>query len=400
MGIAIDSDPLRKKVCETRERRHKLVIPNKTEPIDYTPAVEGKGRPLKEIPKDYVKDVLNFVGYVESTKLKSFRIKMKNVLTGESFITWKPYVHRWTEIYRRGILAKFYQLEAYLGSNVSDVVIITLTTSSHNKRYEEVLSELKENRKKLLDVLRWKYGTHDYFWFFEYHKSGFSHIHIAYFYNISLTEQIWLKHLWSDKYGSGSFENGLNFRLPEAASDGSAPKGIIGSLRKYLTKYVSKGLHPGPDSENHEVSICGMKVPLDMSPAELLFNALLKKTKTRLWGCSRHFSRIMKRPEKEGSDEWECEEVDQYYGLPPEESEFYPDDTEEQKQRHFYSVLWTKEGGLRPAVVKTWKYFAKEGSCVGGKVLDYYRFRGYKIELHGAWYHIFEPVWVPVELVT
>lgn len=358
MGVVIDmSDPLTKKVCEIRYGRRGS--PNTDDPltkhirdiqegrnktVDYTPAIDGKGRPLKEIPVDYMKDVLNFVGYIESTKFKSFRMRMKNLLTGENFYYFKPYVHRWTELYRRGVLAKFYALEAYLGKNVSDVMIITLTTSSRNKRYEEVLSELKDNRKKLLDVLRWKYGTIDYFWFFEYHKSGFSHIHIAYFYSIPLSEQVWLKHLWSDKYGSGSFERGLNFRLPDASSDGSAPKGIIGSIRKYLTKYVSKGLHHGPGFESpQEVFICGKKIPLDMSYGELLFNALLKKTKTRLWGCSRHFSEIMKKPENEHSGEFECVEIDQFYGLDSGELEFYPDESEAEKEKHFYSVLWMKK---------------------------------------------------------
>lgn len=350
MGIAIDtSDPLTKKIREVRERRFSKINPvecgNK---VDYTPSIEGKGRPLHEIPKCYIGDVLNFVGYLESTKLRSFCIKMKNKLTGERFDVWKPYVHRWTEIYRKGILAKFYALEAYLGSDVSDVIMITLTTSSRFKTYEQAMSELKVGRKKILDDLRWKYGTRDYFWFFEYHKSGFSHLHIAYFHTIPLSDQVWLKRLWSEKYGYGNFEKGLNFLLPKASSDGSVPVGIIGNIRKYLTKYISKGLHPRSGSEpRQEVFLCGKKVPLDMSLAELLFNAILKKTKTRLWGCSRNFSKVMKKPENEHSDEFECIEVDQYFGLPVEDKELYPDETEHEKEKHFFSVLWTKEK-LRP----------------------------------------------------
>lgn len=407
MGIAIDTDnSLQKKVRDAREGRHKSVLSvGDGKKVDYTPAIEGKGRPLKDIPVDYMKDVLNFIGYIESTKLRSFRMKMKNLLTGENFVIFKPYVHRWTELYRRGVMAKFYALEAHLGKNVSNVIIITLTTSSRNKRYEDVLTELKENRKKLLDVLRWKYGTQDYFWFFEYHKSGFSHIHIAYFYSIPLSEQVWLKHLWSDKYGCGSFDRGLNFRLPDAAADGSAPKGVIGNIRKYLTKYVSKGLYPGPDSEPpQEVFLCGKKIPLSMSYAELLFNSMLKKTKTRLWGCSRRFSEIMKRPENEHSDDCECLEIDQFYGLDPGELEFYPDESEAEKQKHFYSVLWTKESGLRPDKEKRWKWrnTVPSWSLDGSKLADEWKFKGFKFEEFERlendhlvkFTRVYEPVWV------
>lgn len=399
MGIAIgSSNPLTQKVIDVRTKRHVFPyhVDNKDKSIDYTPEIQGKGRPLQEIPKNYIKDVLNFVGYVESTKKRSFLIKMKNITTGELYSKVKPYVHRWTDVYRRGVMAKFYALEAYLGNNVSDVIMITLTTSSRNKTYEAVLDELKGGRKKLLDVLRWKYGTVDYFWVFEYHKSGFSHIHIAYFYSIPLSERVWLKHLWADKYGHGSFENGLDFVLPKASSDGSVPVGVIGSIRKYLTKYVSKGLHPIAGSEPcHEVFVCGRKVSLGMSPAELLFNALLKKTKTRLWGCSRNFSKIMKRPETEKSDEWECVEVDQYYGMDPEEKELYPDESEEEKSKHFFSVLWTKEGGLRPNEAKKLKFIVRvPNESIHLPFYQNLKFKGYEFKTVGNFTSVFEPVWV------
>ena len=40
----------------------------------------------------------------------------------------------------------------------------------------------------------------------------------------------------------------------------------------------------------------------------MLFNAVLWKTKTRMWGCSRNFSKIMK-PEIQECEDWECSEV-------------------------------------------------------------------------------------------
>jgi hypothetical protein len=45
-----------------------------------------------------------------------------------------------------------------------------------------------------------------------------------------------------------------------------------------------------------------------MEPAEILFTSVLWKTKTRMWSCSRNFSKIMK-PEIEKCEDWECLEV-------------------------------------------------------------------------------------------
>lgn len=398
MGVAIDTDnPMRKKAREIREGRHKpIVLAGVDKKIDYTPAIDGKGRPLKEIPVDYVKDVLNFIGYMADTAKRSFKIKMQNVVTGEGFIKWKPYVHRWTEIYKRGVLAKFYQLEAYLKEEPKSAVLISLTVSTRNKTYEQVLSELTAGRKKILDVLRWKFDTQDYFWCLEPHKSGFAHLHLIYFYSISESDQVFLKNLWSEKYGYGSFENGIDFSLPCASSDGSCPAGAIASIRNYAMKYVSKGLHSG---SSHEIEFMGLKVPLEMSLGELLFNAILKKTKSRLWGCSRHFSEVMKRPVKERSEDWECIEVDQYYGFPADEVDFYPDESEAERQKHSFSVLWTKEGGLRPDEM-TWKFVNDYYSMSQVNFLEpltHYKLKGYKFEeLPGGRVAVYAPVWTRV----
>lgn len=400
MGIAIDTDdPMRKKVREVREGRHKPIVSAGVDrKIDYTPAIDGKGRPLQEIPVNYVKDVLNFICYVSDTAKRSFRIKMQNVVTGEGFIKWKPYIHRWTEIYKRGVLAKFYQLEAYLKEAPKPAVLISLTVSTRNKTYEQVLTELTAGRKKILDVLRWKFDTQDYFWCLEPHKSGFAHLHLIYFYSISEPDQVFLKKLWSEKYGYGSFENGIDFSLPRSSSDGSCPAGSIASIRNYAMKYVSKGLHSG---SSHEIEFMGHVVPLEMSLGELLFNSILKKTKSRLWGCSRHFSEVMKRPVKERPEGWECVEVDQYYGFSADEADFYPDESESEKKSHSFSVLWTKEGGLRPDAV-TWK-FVNDWKFVDDyysmslvdflEPLTHYKWKGYKfVELPSGRVAVYAPV--------
>jgi hypothetical protein len=181
---------------------------------------------------------------------------------------------------------------------------------------------------------------------FEPHDSGYPHLHVVYFKKLSECDQETLKKVWSEKYEIGSYERGLYFSSPRPSADGSCVGGTIKGIKNYLMKYVSKSLY----SESvHEYEFHGKKIPLEMSLGELLFNSLLKKTKTRLWGCSRFLSQIMKRPEKDGSDVWECTEVDQLY------EPYQEDETSEERKEHLLSVLWTKREGLRPSYVRVWE---------------------------------------------
>lgn len=343
LGAKIDSEPDHLvKMCSDLRAKRKIAPKLDTEEnflpdIDY--AHRGKGRPLKQIPKFFIKDALNFIGYISDTAKRSFCIKMRNTLTGAFLTKFKPYIHRWTSIYRKGVLAKFYQLEAYTGEYITDVEFITLTTYQRGRNQEEALINLKKGLKKLLDTLRQRYGTQDYVWMFEPHDSGFSHLHLVYFKKLSEHDQETLQTLWHEKYELGSLENGLFFSAPRPSADGVCLGGSIKSIRNYLMKYVSKGLY---SEAIHEYEFHGKIIPLEISLGELLFNAILKKTKTRLWGCSRRFSQIMKRPEKPKSDEWECVEVDQYYGLSSKDQETFSEKPKEMKE-HFLSVLWTKE---------------------------------------------------------
>ena len=374
-------DNLRSKCTEVRENRKKS--PEKKEPaINYLPEVDyiKKGRPLHEIPKAYTKDVLNFLGYISDTAKRTFHIKMINTLSGELKTLIKPYVHRWTDIYKSGVLAKMYQLEAYYGDNIQDVEFITLTTYQRGLTYEEALTNLSKGREKLLSLLRWRYGTNDYVWVFEPHESGFAHLHMVYFRALSPSDRESLSSIWHDKYELGSKEHGLYFSPPRASSDGVFLSGSIAHIRSYLMKYISKGLYS--DSE-YKYEFHGKEVPFSMSLKELLFNAILKKTKTRLWGCSRNLSQIMKRPEEPGSEEWECIEVDQYYGDSVDDG---------------FNVLWTKEHGLRPSFIWMWKEFC---SWTTEPLKELYEKHGYKIEFEpfrdkNKWV-AYERVCVPVE---
>lgn len=259
------------------------------------------GEELKRIPAQFEEDVRKFTAYLTDTAKIKLKIKNRYVFkNGEEVekVHEIPYIHRWTEIYRKSILAKLYQLEkALTPSDLSNITMITLTVSQRGRDQEECLYSLMENYTKLMDVLRHRFGAIDYFYILEPHKTGYAHMHLIYMKLLSCSDKQLVINTWDNRYGAGSRE-GLDFSEPRASDDGQYEAGKITKVRSYIMKYLCKGLR----SET-------------MAPKELLFNALLKKTGIRLWNCSRRFSRIMKAPAKEGSDQvadFKCLSVELY----------------------------------------------------------------------------------------
>jgi hypothetical protein len=66
------------------------------------------------------------------------------------------------------------------------------------------------------------------------------------------------------KYQAGREDVGVAFSLPSASKDSDFKAGSIAEVRFYLMKYLSKGVYK------------------KMEPSEILFNAVLWKTKTRM----------------------------------------------------------------------------------------------------------------------
>lgn len=276
------------------------------------------GQELKRIPAQFGEDVRRFVNYLSDTAKIFFKITNRYVFKDGNEVTEAhkiPYIHRWTDIYRKSILAKLYQLEeALTPEQLSQVTLITLTVSQRHKDQEDCLRSLMKNYTKMMDVLRHKFGAVDYFYILEPHKTGYVHMHLVYMKLLNNNDKRWIVSTWENRYGAGSHK-GFNFSEPKASQDGSCEAGKISHFRSYVMKYLSKGLR----SET-------------MSNQELLFNALLKKTGIRLWNCSRNFSRIMKAPINEDSEAlaaFECLCVELFDGSYEDEadgfiSQIYP----------------------------------------------------------------------------
>ena len=89
---------------------------------------------IRESPtlRPYLKDAMAFLAYLRTTENMKFRVygefQPDDVPFLDDVTKDFPYIHRWTSIYRRGVLAKFYQLEDWHKKNPSPITMLSLTT--------------------------------------------------------------------------------------------------------------------------------------------------------------------------------------------------------------------------------------------------------------------------------
>lgn len=239
-----------------------------------------------------------FRNYLETTKNYRFRLTGTDK-NGEVVVTL-PFVHRWTPVYRLSILAKFYALDDWMLDKPGMVTMFTLTTyqGSHsrfndgsysrkatgkNLTIQDCFDLLKISRTKFLNVLRNRYPGINYVWVLEPHETGFPHCHLVVFREFSESEQEEIKRLWSEKYKAGSFDRGID--VTSKKSDES-----IHSIRNYLMKYMTKQF--GDDNK-------------PWSNGEILFNAIVWASNTRMWGASKELTAVMRRPVRESGVIWD-----------------------------------------------------------------------------------------------
>ena len=109
--------------------------------------------------------------------------------------------------------------------------------------------------------LRNRHPGANYVWVLEAHKTGFPHCHLVIFKEFTKAEQNAIKALWSSKYEAGSLDRGVE--ITSKKSDES-----IQSIRNYLMKYMAKELALATEP---------------WTKRDFLFNAMVWKTKTRMW---------------------------------------------------------------------------------------------------------------------
>lgn len=288
------------------------------------------GVPLAKIPAYCMEYVKQYEAYLNETAGYSFLVHGIHNATGEH--TWKqiPYIHRWSYVYRQSILAKLMQLQEAIGEEIKECTMITLTAFQKGLTYEQSLKKLMYSYTCLRKVLTKHYGALDYFLILEPHKTGYAHIHFLYCKILNWKQKTHIRTLWAEKYHAGDKQYGIHFSEARRSINGEFSAGSIKKIKSYLMKYLVKGLYQ-----------------LEMSPAELVFNATLKKTKTRLWNSSRNFSKIMARKIEPRPDDWECLEV-------------FMQDVKKQGDE---TVLWSKSNGFDHSdYIKEWEHYITTSS--------------------------------------
>jgi len=218
-----------------------------------------------------------------------------------------PYINRWTPIYQKSKLAKFYKLDEWLKEHPEkgrEATMLTLTVyqttkselndgsysrniKGHDLTYEESLDLLLTSREKLLNVLRNRYPGLNYVWVLEAHETGNAHCHLLIFKGLTETEQNSIKELWSCKYQAGSSKHGV--KISESKNVGE-----ILSMKNYLMKYMNKQFGVGAE---------------EWTDGDLLFNAMMWKTGTRMWGASKEITAVMRKPESISDVVWDTVEL-------------------------------------------------------------------------------------------
>lgn len=240
----------------------------------------------------YLPLCFQFLEYVRNTSLMKFRVRgVDTVRDYEEVGQDVEYIHRWTRTYRRGWLAKMYLVEQWFASHQCPVTMLTLTTyqdgcysqqqCGRKITREESFELLNQGWNHISKILRKELGHFEYLWVNEPHASGYPHKHVALFCDVTLDVQDKIQRLWSENYGIGSADHGVDFTLSKSRTD-------IKSLRNYLMKYLSKGfLETGSRFGD-----------IGLSPGELVFNVISWKYGYRLFGSSQGLSQVMKYQKK------------------------------------------------------------------------------------------------------
>lgn len=228
------------------------------------------------LPANYRKMLFSWVSYLSMTERLSFTVR--GTSNGVPVEFDMPYLHRWKPQYRKRMLAKFYLLEDYLNDKFGGVVPCTMITFTIQQKldysdYDYCWNTLRDSFIKFRKVLRERYGQNDYFKVLESHKTGYPHIHMAYFYDIPESDFGELQRLWAMKYGNSLFPDiALKFSIASEYESGTNLK----SVKNYLMKYLVKSF-----------------VGNNLSYKEKLFHSYLWANKIRGWTCSHNLSLVM-----------------------------------------------------------------------------------------------------------
>jgi hypothetical protein len=246
------------------------------------------------------KDFVEYLRWMDSAGLL---ISGFNNRTNKSELVCKGMSHRWTRLYRNKLLSKLYLVDEYVKENPTPITLMTLTTF-HDLKYRpgddsprlsipDAFQVLKKSWKKLSMIIRYQMPGTEYIWIVEPQKSGYPHLHVVLFSDVSIGMQDRIKDRWA-KYQAGDYEHGAQFEIRQ-------PEESIQSLRNYLMKYIAKGF----------VSTESRFGDHKWTPAELVFNALVWDGNFRTFQPSRGLCRYMGwTPGKDDAIYWHTNDLE------------------------------------------------------------------------------------------
>ena len=143
------------------------------------------------------------------------------------------------EIYIKSLYAKFSQLEEWYKEHKTPVFLLSLTTSSRDKTIKQAFETLREGWRKLAHTLRKIRDERgidlEYIYVYEPHQSGYPHMHVVLFGDLTDADFERMRKLWSGKYKIGSYEHGLHISKPKKHQE-------IEHVRAYILKYIQKSI--------------------------------------------------------------------------------------------------------------------------------------------------------------
>lgn len=159
---------------------------------------------------------------------------------------------------------------------------------------EDSFNLLKNSWDSLRDSIRYYLPSTSFHWTMEPHETGYPHLHVVLFADLDGGTREAIRRLWSEKYGAGSSERGVDFSA-------NRPGQNIESIRNYLLKYLAKGF-TSTGSKYGEGD--------DWTAGEAVFYALCWKNRWRLVGASADLCKVMAYKKKPVEDvEWYATEL-------------------------------------------------------------------------------------------
>lgn len=177
--------------------------------------VQGPPPILPEPSYDAIED--HFLNYLEFTKnCKTLSVYRKSS-TGEMGFSSSDYMNRWASAYKNRYLKKLHQLQDWYNEDPCPVTFITFTTRHKKTEFiPDQITTLKENFVKIKDLIRKRKGKFDYIGNMDFHKTGHAHYHYIFFMDLTEDDIDYIKTVWSEKYGAGSYEKGVHFDAVQA----------------------------------------------------------------------------------------------------------------------------------------------------------------------------------------